>query len=104
MVPALGLSVALLVLLFALFMWLAPIWICVHVGNTKGHTLLGWVVGLFLGWIGVIIMLLVAPSFEVQRQEQLAAGFPCPFCQEPVRYGAIVCPHCQRDLKPVGHA
>jgi hypothetical protein len=99
-----GVSAALLGLFIVLFMWIAPIWISVHLGNAKGQPLLGWLLGLVLGWIGVIIMLIVPPSLEAQRREALAAGFPCPYCREPVRYGAIVCPHCRRDLKPAGPA
>lgn len=26
----------------------------------------------------------------------------CPFCAEPVRYAAAVCPHCRRDLPAMG--
>jgi len=102
MTAVLGLSAIVFFFLFGLFMWIAPIWISVHLGHTKGHALLGWLVGLLLGWIGVIIMLVVSPSIEAQRQEALAWGFACPFCKEPVRHGAIVCPHCQRDLKTGG--
>lgn len=87
-----------LVLLWILAMLLVPLWISVHLGNKKGQQVLGWVVGTFLGWIGVVIMLVISPSLDVQRQEALRTGFPCPFCQEPVRHGASVCPHCQRDL------
>lgn len=85
-------------LLWVVAMLLVPMWISVHLGNKKGQRVLGWVVGTFLGWIGTVIMLVIPASPEEQRKESLRTGFPCPFCQEPVRHGATVCPHCQRDL------
>ncbi len=86
-------------LFILLLLWILPVWVSVHLGNQKGHSLAGWLLGLFLGWIGVIIMVVISPSPEAQRRLLLTEGFACPFCQEPVRHGATVCPHCQRDLK-----
>lgn len=82
--------------------WLATmagaVWVSVHLGHKKDLSLLGWVLGIALGWVGVVIMLVIPASAEAQRREALENGFACPYCQEPVRHGATVCPHCQRDL------
>ncbi len=96
-----ALSFSLIVATFAL--WLAAVvgavWVSVHMGRKKGLALLGWVLGILLGWIGVIIMLVIPSSPESQRREALLSGFACPHCQEPVRHGASACPHCGRDTE-----
>ena len=28
-------------------------------------------------------------------------GVPCPYCKELVAKDAIICPHCQKEIKPV---
>ena len=38
--------------------------ICVKLGNQKGHSTLGWAMGLLLGWIGVAVMLCVSKTHE----------------------------------------
>lgn len=89
-----------LLLLFVL--WIAPIMIATGMGNERNRAGLGITLGIFLGWLGVLIMAFVSPTPEAQRQQLLDSGraFRCPFCREPVRTGATVCPHCQRDLPP----
>jgi len=52
----------LLVLLVILAFWIAPIVIGAQIGSRKGHQALGLVLGLLLGWIGVIIIALVRPA------------------------------------------
>ena len=48
---------------FVLLIVLIPaLIICVKLGNKKGHATLGWLMGLLLGWIGVIVMLLVSKT------------------------------------------
>ncbi len=86
------------VILFVLALWIAPIIVAGKMGSRKGRGGLGVLLGVILGWIGVIIIAVIEPTPDVQRQEALRHGFACPFCQEPVRHGATVCPHCQRDL------
>lgn len=82
-------------------LWLATmvgaVWVSVHLGHKKDMTLLGWIAGLMLGWIGVIIMVVIPPSPESQHREALRRGVACPYCHEPLRPGASVCPHCGRD-------
>ena len=57
------------------------------IGARKGAGFSGFVIGILLGPIGVIIILL---SKGNQKK--------CPFCVELVNEKAVVCPHCQRDI------
>ncbi len=95
-----GAGLASLFVFLSLALTVAAVWVSVHLGNKKGLAVLGWILGILLGWIGVVIMLIIPASPEAQRREALRSGFACPYCQEPVRHGASVCPHCQRTLGP----
>ena len=78
-------------------------------------------VGIFLGWIGVIIVALLPPGspmtleelekkravsspewYEKKRGELFAARIhrQCPFCKEDMRRDASVCPHCRHESQP----
>jgi len=51
--------------------------ICIKLGNSKGHPTLGFCMGLFLGWIGVIVMLAVSKThaqkvWEVMEAQEIA--------------------------------
>ena len=50
--------------LVLLLVYLAALVICVKLGNKKGERALGWITGLLLGWIGVVIMLLVRKTHD----------------------------------------
>gem|GEM_PF-5095491 len=50
-----------MVALVALGWWIIPLIICVSQGNRKNRVALGWICGLLLGWIGVVIMLILEP-------------------------------------------
>ncbi|NMP25033.1 zinc ribbon domain-containing protein [Sulfobacillus harzensis] len=90
-----------LIILLALAFWVAPIVVAGNIGAHKGRGGIGVLLGIVFGWIGAIIIAMINPTPDALRQEALRHGFACPFCQEPVRHGATVCPHCQRDLPPV---
>lgn len=84
-----------------LVLWLAPAVVAYRMGEEKGMGALGLVLGVCLGWLGVAaVYVLGGGSGEERRQSQIAAGthFACPWCQELVRMGALVCPHCRRDI------
>ena len=38
-----------------LILYIPALIICVKLGNKKGHSDLGWIIGLLLSWIGVVI-------------------------------------------------
>ncbi len=94
------LEMSILMILFVLILWVAPIWAAASLGKSRGRLGLGLLLGIVLGWIGVLLIAVLGQTPEAQRAALLKEGFPCPFCQEPVRNGATVCPHCQRDLPP----
>ena len=69
------------------------------IASSRGATaFVGFLLGFFLGIIGVVITLFLKPA-----QPAAAAGKAtreCPHCKEPMRTDASVCPHCQRESSP----
>lgn len=57
------------------------------VGSRKDQVIAGFLAGVLLGPLGLLIVILVPGS-----------GFDCPYCRERVKRGASVCPHCRRQL------
>ena len=55
------------------------------IGANKGDGVAGFLLGLFLGVIGIIII-------------ALTAGIKCPYCQTKIHKNAIICPKCNKDL------
>jgi hypothetical protein len=76
------------VLVFAVLLGLIP----AAIAQRKGGNFLAW-------WLfGAALWIVALPMALVKKDDRYGA---CPFWQEPVRLGASVCPHCQRDLAPV---
>jgi hypothetical protein len=44
-------------IIFAVVVWVLPIWVAQTIGGRKGRA--GWAWGLFLGWFGVLIVALL---------------------------------------------
>ena len=65
------------------------------IGASKGRGFEGFLCGLLLSWVGVLIILLVKPTAHAEGRR------PCPYCSEMVLPTASVCPHCQRDIAPL---
>src|SRR5262245_33008671 len=88
------LEIAFLVALF----WVGPIFVGHDYGKRKGRA--GWAWGLFLSWIGVIVVARLAPTQAATRElheaEQARTHRVCQFCNEPMQREASVCPHCHR--------
>ncbi len=80
---------------FAIF-WIAPIFVGHAIGKPKLRA--GWAWGLFLGWLGVIIVALLSPARDIAAEVQAARMLrECPSCREQMRRDASVCPHCHRE-------
>jgi hypothetical protein len=57
------------------------------IGSRKGAGCSGFLVGLLLGPIGIIIALVMKGS-----------RVHCPFCKELIQKKAVICPHCRSNL------
>lgn len=107
-----------------LIAWVVPIPVANAMGKAKHRD--GSAYGIFLGWLGVLI-LAVLPSLPektaaeklaqleraqaslktpdyARRKAELEAELAaedshreCPFCKEPMRKDATVCPHCRHE-------
>jgi len=69
------------------FIWIASVSLAGMVGARKDAGGLGLIAGVFLGPLGVLIMLASRGNLK-----------DCVFCKEWIRFGAVVCPRCGRDL------
>ena len=67
------------------------------IGERKGRTDEGVVLGLVLGPIG---WLLVGFGPNYKQIKEAKETKKCPFCAELVKREAKVCKHCGRDLPP----
>jgi hypothetical protein len=72
-------------------MWFVVVWIicgaiAAHRARGAGETGTSSCAAFFLGPVGLLI------SFSVSGPRKT-----CPFCKEPIRPDALVCPHCQRE-------
>ena len=71
----------------AIVFWLICIIVASSIGSKKGEGLGGFLFGVLLGPIGVILALLSSGNRK-----------PCKFCKELMHKDAVVCPHCQKEL------
>lgn len=58
------------------------------IGASKQRAALGFLLGLLFGPLGLLFILFTRGSRK-----------KCPYCRELVQLDAVVCPHCQKDLK-----
>lgn len=72
-------------LIFGFIWWVLPVIFAVKIGNKKNRVGLGWMFGILLGWIGVIIMACLKNNDMIE----------CPFCAEKIKRGATLCVHCK---------
>jgi uncharacterized protein (DUF983 family) len=84
-------------------MWVALIWIPAVIvggiiGSRKGKGGLGFVLGLLLSWLGVIIIAVVQPNHDKLVENGIEQK--CPHCAEYISSEAKVCKHCGKDVAP----
>jgi len=90
----------LIFVLAVLALVVVPMFVAVEVTAKKGRGGgLGLLLGLILGWIGVIIALVLSDERSTQLKQAADAALyrECPYCREPMRRDASVCPHCRRE-------
>ena len=70
------------------------------IASNKGRSFLLWYIyGVCLLIIAIPHSLIISKTNEQKEKELTAAGYiECPFCKEPVKDDAVVCPHFRRDL------
>lgn len=56
-----------------------------------GSALSRFLIGFVLGVFGIAFIAIANPG----------GRRPCPYCREPMRVDATVCPHCHRDVEPM---
>ena len=56
----------------------------------------GFLVGVLLGPIGLLISFFIKPS----KRKQMQGKRECPHCRSLIDARATVCPHCQREIEP----
>lgn len=107
------------ILVGAILLWIVPIFVTVSIGNAKHRA--GFFYGLFLGWIGVLVLAVLpaqegitldelerrraglSPKYYEKRKAELMSTRihrECPSCKEDMRRDAEVCPHCRNESKP----
>lgn len=86
------------VLVFLAVIWIVPIVLANKITSSKGRGNAGFVLGLFLGWLGVLIAVCLNPA----QTNGMAPGprRPCPHCAEPILYQAKVCHWCHGNVEP----
>jgi hypothetical protein len=78
--------------------WLAPIVIAALITEGRGRgALIGFLLGLFLSWFGVVIALLLGEAFVGSARAPSRMYRECPHCKERMRRDAHVCPHCRYE-------
>jgi hypothetical protein len=104
------------ILVGAIILWIVPIFVAHAIGKAKHRA--GFLYGLFLGWLGVIIVFVlptreemtldelerkrknVSPQWYAKKRAELEGQQvyrQCPSCKESMRRDATVCPHCHRE-------
>jgi hypothetical protein len=70
------------------------------IAQSKGRRFGEWYLyGLLLWIVAIIHSLVIKPTTSSQRLRLASEGYrTCPFCDEMIRPGAVVCRYCGREL------
>jgi peptide/nickel transport system ATP-binding protein len=75
-----------------------PAIVAARMATNRGRSgIVGALLGLVVGWIGVVIVLLRGTADSDVRRSDTRAHRECPFCKEQMRCDASICPHCQKE-------
>ncbi len=93
----------------ALLGWVAPVIVATIIGSKKGKGGIGFVLGFFLSWIGVIIVAVLGDDVkrDQEHKEMMAAvgggrevvKVRCPKCGALVNEGVKFCPECGAPME-----
>lgn len=78
------------------------------IGSQRGRGGLGFILGLFGGFVGWIVILLLPPTPDHLAAQPVPGTTmtrgemyrECPSCKEQMRRDASVCPHCRTESEP----
>lgn len=70
------------------------------IAHSKGYSFGKWYAyGALLWFIATPHALLLHKTVEKETEDLIAKGYrECPFCREPVKQNATICPHCRQNL------
>lgn len=72
------------------------------IGKRKGQELTGLLLGIFLGWIGLIIVAVLPdesrPAYTSQSTSEVQGTRVCRHCSRQVADNARFCPYCGHSL------
>lgn len=85
---------ALNVVLAIVLLWIVPTMVAISQGRAKNRP--GYAYGILFSWLGVLMLAVLPP---LKPHTGVATHRECPFCKEPMRHDATVCPHCRHESK-----
>lgn len=70
------------------------------IASSKGRSFVLWYIyGVCLLIVAIPHSIIISKTAEQKDKELKSAGYvECSYCKEPVKAGAVVCPHCRREL------
>lgn len=78
-----------------LFFWIGFSAVVAVAANTRGRSAVAW---FFLALLCPLVVGLILLALPRVAGEDLIRKRPCPFCAEPIRLEATICPHCRSQL------